>query len=761
MTGPDDDAPMGTDTRDRLRRRADRRLRSRQLVAAGAAHGPAARRAVEPAPLVIGAATWEIVERGLLQRHRLLEALIDDLYGPDPRLIGRVVPAEVVHANPAFVPAAAGWTPAGSGRLSLTGFDLSGIDGGRPVVRAVRVADPGPLGRLLETRTITAELLGDRLAETGVRPLTPFLVGLRRRLGTIATAERSPRVIVLSPGADHPAHADLGELARILGYTLAEAADVTVRRGAVHLRSVTGLEPVHVVLRGIGDEAIDALEVSPAVAGGVPGLLAAARARTVTVADAIGTGWLHSPILDVVLPAVARHLDADELHLPGPRRLWCGDDDGQRETLARLGEFVLEPLDPTAPTVDTRLVGRAELDGLRAEIERRPWWWTAREPDDEPTLRTYVTVDSEGGDAIVLPGGHATLSADESVAVDVWVGGGGSTSPAPTLRPAGLGQVDLAASLPSQAGEALLWFGRYLERSEHLLRRARAVIDLAATSTEPLERPWLPALLPGPAVTLLVDPERVDGLRPLLDALVSSASSVRGLLPTDLWSDLDRIDTDTAELADPHDVAAARALADRLLAALAGIAGTIAESMVRDPGWYLLDIGRRLERALGTVRMLEATLAVTTDRPDDDLLEMLLTVVVSLNAYRRRYRSDLEADATLGILLVDATNPRSVRAAAQAVVDDLGRLPNPSVSAARTNLTAVARRIVGTLDRVDVPALVDGDDTGAARRADVLAQLRDDLHLLGSSTSDTFFRHTIAEALPSGTVRRRARQRDA
>ncbi len=747
------------DTHDRLRLRADRRLRSRRLVAAGAAHGPGARRAVEPAPVEVDAATWARVETGLQQRHRLLATLLADVYSPAPRLVGDVVPAEVVHANPAFVAAAAGWATPVPGLLSLTAFDLTGVQRGLPVVRGVEVAAPASLGRLLETRAITAELLGDRLAGAGVRPLTPFLVALRRRLGTIAAEERSPRVIVLSPGADHPSHPDLGELARILGYTLAEAADVTVRRGRVHLRSVTGLEPVHVVLRAIGDDAIDALEVSPGTSGGVPGLLAAGRVGTVTVADAIGAGWLQSPVVDVVLPAVARHVDGGDLALPGPARRWCGDDAARREVLADLGSFVLEPIDPTAGSLDARMLARDGLADVRAEIERRPWWWTARDPDDEVPYRTYVTVDADDGHAVVLPGAHTTLAADGAVAVDVWVTGATDAAvAAPTLRAAGLGQVDLAASLPSQAGEALLWFGRYLERAEHLLRRVRTVIDLTSTGGDATERPWLEALLPGEPVGLVADPARVDGLRPLLDALVATASSVRGLLPTDVWSDLDRLDVDALDPDDVDDVAAARARTDRLLAALAGIAGSIAESMVRDPGWFLLDMGRRLERALGTVRMLEATLARTTDdRPDDDLLETLLTAAVSLNAYRRRYRSDLEADATLGILLVDVTNPRSVRAAAQAVLDDLGRLPNPAASTARTAVTTVARRIVGTLDRIDVASLATDD--GAARRADVLGQLRDDLHLLGSTTSDAFFRHTVAETLPSGTVRRRQRQR--
>ena len=47
---------------------------------------------------------------------------------------------------------------------------------------------------------------------------------------------------------------------------------------------------------------------------------------------------------------------------------------------------------------------------------------------------------------------------------------------------------------------------------------------------------------------------------------------------------------------------------ERMLSGLLALAGIVSENMVRDPGWYMLDSGRGLERALQVVALLKVTL---------------------------------------------------------------------------------------------------------------------------------------------------------
>ena len=106
------------------------------------------------------------------------------------------------------------------------------------------------------------------------------------------------------------------------------------------------------------------------------------------------------------------------------------------------------------------------------------------------------------------------------------------------------------------------------------------------------------------------------------------------------------------------------------------LVGLSAESMVRDPGYLMSDIGRRLERARLLVRILLETLVPV---PDADIAglthETLLACCESLVAYRRRYRSDIEVDALSSLLITDPSNPRSLAFQADRLMADLRRLP--------------------------------------------------------------------------------------
>ena len=96
---------------------------------------------------------------------------------------------------------------------------------------------------------------------------------------------------------------------------------------------------------------------------------------------------------------------------------------------------------------------------------------------------------------------------------------------------------------------------------------------------------------------------------------------------------------------------------------LAAFSGIAQESMTRSHAWRFLDVGRRLERAIGLVRLLRHTLAEappsSADRPAA-LLEALLEVADSGITYRRRYLATLQVAPVLDLLLTDDGNPRSL-----------------------------------------------------------------------------------------------------
>jgi uncharacterized alpha-E superfamily protein len=105
---------------------------------------------------------------------------------------------------------------------------------------------------------------------------------------------------------------------------------------------------------------------------------------------------------------------------------------------------------------------------------------------------------------------------------------------------------------------------------------------------------------------------------------------------------------------------------DSVLADFAAFAGLWHESIVRGPAWRIGDTGRRLERALVVVDLVEAAVdggrrgAAGSPDVEAAVVEVLLAANESLVAYRRRHRSDVELEAAISLLIHDDTNPRSL-----------------------------------------------------------------------------------------------------
>jgi uncharacterized alpha-E superfamily protein len=128
----------------------------------------------------------------------------------------------------------------------------------------------------------------------------------------------------------------------------------------------------------------------------------------------------------------------------------------------------------------------------------------------------------------------------------------------------------------------------------------------------------------------------------------------------------------------------------------------VRENITRGPGWLFMSLGRRLERAMYSVRQLREL----TDRLDEEswpLLEYLLEVADSSMTYRSRYFTTLQPAAVLDVLMADETNPRSLNFQVAHLADIYGQLPRHTPG----DLDAIqhAVRVLRALDlqKVDFP----------------------------------------------------------
>ncbi len=97
-------------------------------------------------PVVIGAAEWQFLETALIQRARLLELILADLYGPQRLLRDGLLPSAVVLGNPHFLRPCHGVPPRDGRYLHAYAADLGRGPDGRWWVLADRPQAPAGVG---------------------------------------------------------------------------------------------------------------------------------------------------------------------------------------------------------------------------------------------------------------------------------------------------------------------------------------------------------------------------------------------------------------------------------------------------------------------------------------------------------------------------------------------------------------------------------------------------------------------------------------
>ena len=525
----------------------------------------------------------------------------------------------------------------------------------------------------------------------------------------------------------------------------------------------------------------DPLELRTDSQLGVPGLLEMARSGTVAVVNTLGSGVLENPALMAFLPRIGRHLLGNEPQLESVPTWWCGEPQSLSYVTEHLNELVVRPIHH-GPGRSTRLgweLSVAELDELRAKIRHEPARWAAQtevslrsEPvltDDGLESRRSVTrafAVARGDSFMVMPGGltrvqpsgeaHRMSGQAGSVAKDTWV----LASEPETLGafwlqsgPAIEG-IDPMASIPSRAAENLWWLGRYAERAEAITRLLRTVVDRTnefGSGTNPAGSTALDELMgalhwiSGGQATL------ADPVRSLLD----NAYAVRDQLSRDTWLVIGPLERIMQELRVPIDEPQlqSQAALQQVIQSLLALGGLGVESMVRDLGWRFMDAGRRLERSIQLLSLLQSTVVRTRDTATDSIvLESVLSAAESIITYRFRYRSQAQLETLLELLLLDTGNPRSLAYQLDRLIGDLEALP---LDSGRARLRPEQRLALeaSTMLRLAEPEQLARVDEHGNRPA--LQKLLDDLVgcllAAGHAVDSTHFVHTAPTFSRLGT----------
>jgi uncharacterized circularly permuted ATP-grasp superfamily protein/uncharacterized alpha-E superfamily protein len=571
------------------------------------ASGPQRPWALDLFPLILTPESWRRIEAGVLQRVRVLDRVMADIYGPRELLKAGLLPPALVRGHPGYLRAMHQVEPVGGTRLHIAAFDLArGPDGNWWVV-SQRTQAPSGLGYLLENRLSISRLFPEAFESMHVQRLAATYRALIDGLKAMSPAGADSHIALLTPGPYNETYFEHAYLARYLGLTLVEGSDLTVRDQRVFLKTLRGLEPVHGLLKRLDDQFLDPLELRPDSTLGVPGLLQAIRAGNVLVANAPGSAVLESTALLGFLPALARHLLGESLQLPALPTWWCGERAALEAVLPQMDRCVIKPTYPGSAShgsfdaVLGQSLSRRALDEWAGRILREgdihtaqtylplsqmPSWQAGaageRIKPRSVMLRVFAVADGPQSWR-VLPGGLARLvGADSSIAS---MQRGGSSADAWVLADVARGAVvdrttllaphqTPAATLhrrrlvTSRAAENLFWMGRYTERAESSVRLARIIINSLNgedVATAPLLA-WLGEMatkntlvLPGvPAVaqarrvferSLIASLDSRDGATSVgynLRALKLNAAAVRERLSQEHWNVITRAESEFA-----------------------------------------------------------------------------------------------------------------------------------------------------------------------------------------------------------------------
>ncbi len=691
---------------------------------------------LDPVPIVIPDDEWDPVRRGVVQRAELLNLILTDLYGSQNLLRAGDVAPQLVLSDPQFMRSLHGVVNPGSKQLVLAGVDFIRAGDGSWRVFGHRTQVPSGAAYALEDRRILSRVMPSEVEGADVQRLAPFLRLYRKALRAAAPAGvEDPVTVVLSSGTRSETAFEHTALAAQLGTALVRGPDLQVHDDGVHLQTVHGPTPVHVILRRLDAAYCDPLELDPTSTLGVPGLVEAVRAGQVTVVNGLGAPILENAGLTALLPHLCRTLLGEDLILRSADAWWCGDPAGRSHVLANLDDLVVRPVTRASmeSSIETSELTAAQRTDLRARIEAEPDRFVGQErlePGTAPcltsdglrpratVLRTFAVADDDG--YFVMPGGLARSAPSDgdgepisnltgALSKDIWVCGGSRELERGYWLSADQRPVEARRDAPSaRAAEDLFWLGRYAERAESTARLLRVIRDrrreFIANSTGP-----------GPVAVgaLLAGLSRITGTFPRIDEteagsidLTSSELSARLARivaddhdPGSLAHSLHRLIDDIDELRDQLSVDTKLVMADLdqrvldldpgaavpdetvdelltdIIQGLLSLAGLVSESLIRDEVWHFIDAGRRIERAVHLSGLLAATLTrERTAAAESLVIESVLTTVESIITYRRRYRSHASVSSVLDLLLSDDTNPRSLRYQLDHIEVDLRRL---------------------------------------------------------------------------------------
>lgn len=296
-------------------------------------------------PRVISKKEWDVVEEGLKQRVKALNAFISDLYGEQKIIKDGVFPADVLKNSKNFRSQCVGMKPAFGVWAHICGSDLVRHSDGQIYVLEDNLRVPSGVSYLLENRQVMKRVFADLFGDFSITPVDDYPSQLFDMLCALSPRKiELPQVVVLTPGIYNSAYFEHAYLAQQMGCELVEGTDLVVSDDdCVYMKTIYGLERVDVIYRRVDDMFLDPEVFNPTSVLGVRGLMRAWLKGNVALANAPGAGVADDKVVYAFVPDMIKYYLGEKAILPNVPTYLCMKPDECAYVLEHLEELVVKP----------------------------------------------------------------------------------------------------------------------------------------------------------------------------------------------------------------------------------------------------------------------------------------------------------------------------------------------------------------------------------------------------------------------------------
>ena len=326
-------------------------------------------------PRLIEKKEWEAIEKGVIQRNRVLNLFLDDLYHKQQILKDKVIPQELVNSSQFYCKEMEDFRPNGKVYSHICGTDLIRHKDGKFYVLEDNIRVPSGISYVLANRTTMKRALPNLFSNYKVLPVNDYPEQLMETMYSVAPEGLDdPTCVLLTPGRYNSAYYEHIFLASQMGIEMVEGRDLFVENNFVYMQTIYGPKRVDVIYRRIDDAFLDPDVFRKDSLLGVRGLMKSYKSGNVTLINAPGTGVADDKAIYSYVPQMIRYYLDEEPILNNVETYRCIDKDDCQYVIENLADLVVKPVDESGGY--GILIGnkatQAERDAYKALILENP-----------------------------------------------------------------------------------------------------------------------------------------------------------------------------------------------------------------------------------------------------------------------------------------------------------------------------------------------------------------------------------------------------